>query len=146
MTRLAFAVVVLLASAVADAQIYQWKDATGKTVISDKPPTGNVREQRKIEAQAPVANAAPQKSLADREMEYRKRQQETQEKAEKTKKAESAAADKKDTCERMRRYLETLESGERIAQRDSAGERSIMDDAQRERETTNTRRALQSCK
>jgi len=143
----ALAIAAMLASTLANAQIYQWKDANGKTVISDKPPVGNVRDERKIDAKAPPASAPQQKSVADQEMDFRKRQQEMQDKSEKTKKEENAAAEKKDNCERTRRNLALLESGERLALRDESGERTIMDDAQREREIAKTRQILQSsCK
>ena len=80
MKRIAIAVAALLATTLANAQIYQWKDENGKTVISDKPPIGAARTSRKIEAEAPPApSAAPQKTTADREMDFRKRQQEAQE-------------------------------------------------------------------
>jgi len=147
MKRFAVTVAALLAAGAVNAQIYQWKDASGKTVISDKPPTGNVRQARKIEAEEPVASSAPAKTTADREMDYRKRQQEAQEKSDKAQKEEKAAADKKENCERARRYLQTLESGERIGLRDNNGERYYMEDAQREQETAKARQTVQSaCK
>lgn len=147
MKRFAVTVAVLLATTVVHAQIYQWKDENGKTVISDKPPSGNVRSARKIDAEAPATNAAPQKSMADREMDFRKRQQETQEKTAQAQKEQQAAAEKKDNCEKVRRYLASLESGERIALRDDRGERYFMEDAQRQQEIAKTRQTAQeSCK
>ena len=147
MKHLALTVGAVLVATFSHAQIYQWKDANGKTVISDKPPTGNVRDEKKIEGKSSPPGATPQKTLADREMDYRKRQQATQEHAEKTKKEESAAAEKKDSCERVRRNLELLESGERVAVRDDKGERSFMDDEQRGREIAKARQTIQStCK
>lgn len=141
------AAAALLASAPVLTQIYQWKDANGKTVISDKPPSGNVREERRIDAKEPVANPALQQSIADREMDFRKRQKESQEKAEKEKVAANAAAEKRDNCERTKRNLELLESGERVSLRDQNGARYFMDDAQREREIAKARQTLQSsCK
>jgi hypothetical protein len=147
MKSLVLAAVILLSSTFVNAQIYQWKDANGKTVISDKPPTGQVSDQRKIEARTPLVGESSQKTLADREMDFRKRQQESQEKFDKTRKEGDAAAEKKESCERLRRNLELLESGERVAQRDEKGERSFMEDAQREREIAKVRQTLQSsCK
>lgn len=147
MKCLALAIAALLANTLANAQIYQWKDANGKTVISDKPPVGNVRDERKIDAKAPPASALQQKSVADQEMDFRKRQQETQDKSEKAKKEENAAAEKKDNCERTRRNLEMLESGERLALRDENGERTFIDDSQRQKEIAKARQTLESsCK
>lgn len=147
MKRFAVTVAVLLATTAVHAQIYQWKDGNGKTVISDKPPGANVRSLRKIDAEAPAETAAGQKTMADREMDFRKRQQETQEKAAQAQKEQQAAADKKDNCEKARRYLASLESGERIALRDDRGERYFMEDAQRQQEIAKTRQTAQeSCK
>lgn len=147
MKRLTLAVAALLVTTAVHAQIYQWKDENGKTVISDKPPAGAARTPRKIDAETPAANAAPQKTTADREMDFRKRQQESQEKAEKEQKEQAAAGQKKDNCERARRYLQSLESGERIALRDGQGERYYMEDAQRQQEISKAQQTVQAdCK
>jgi Domain of unknown function (DUF4124) len=149
MTMKNLILIVLLASSLANAQIYQWKDANGKKIISDKPPIGKVSDQQNIEVKTPSSTAgdSPQKTVANREMDFRKRQQESQEKSDKIRKEESAVIEKKEGCERTRRNLELLESGERIAIRDEKGERSFMDDTLREREITKARQTLQSsCK
>lgn len=148
MKRFAIAIAALLATTAVNAQIYQWKDENGKTVISDKPPVGGAaRASRKIDVEAPAQNATPQKTTADRDMDFRKRQQESQEKSDKAQKEQAAAADKKENCEKARRYLESLESGERIALRDDKGERYYMEDAQRQQEISKARQAMQSsCK
>lgn len=123
----------------AGAQIYQWKDQNGKTVISDKPPVGYVRQQKQIDSTAPAAGSQKQPSLADRDLEFRKRQKEAQEKADKAGKEEAKATEKQENCANARRQLQALESGERIALRDDKGERYYMDDAQREQETAKMR-------
>lgn len=147
MKRFAIAVAALLATTAVNAQIYQWKDENGKTVISDKPPVGGARSSRKIESEAPAASAAPQKTTADREMDFRKRQQEAQDKNDKAQKEQAAAADKKENCDRARRYLDSLQSGERIALRDDKGERYYMEDAQRQQEIAKAQQTVQeSCK
>ena len=147
MKRIAFTVAVLLTVATANAEIYQWKDKNGKTIISDKPPTGNVVEQKNIRSDSATSNAATQKSASDRELEFRKRQKESQENAEKAQKEQATAVEKQGNCANARRYLATLESGERVALRDDKGERYFMDDAQREQETAKAKQALQTnCK
>lgn len=147
MKRIAIAVAVLLATTAVNAQIYEWKDENGKTVFSDQPPAGKARLQRKIDAEAPAPSTAPQKTTADREMDFRKRAQESQERAAKAEKEQAAAADKKENCEKSRRYLQSLESGERIALRDDKGERYFMEDAQRQQEIAKARNTMQAaCK
>ncbi len=146
MKRILFGVAVFLAISAADAQIYQWKDDNGKTVISDKPPSGPVKEQRKIETESTGGIATGQKTIADRDLDFRKRQKEAQDNAEKAKKQQTAAADKAENCANARRQLTTLESGERISMRDDKGERYYLDDAQRQQEIVRTRQIVaQSC-
>ena len=126
----------------AGAQIYKWKDASGKTVISDKPPPGQLPVPKQDDS-VPAAQAEPaQPSLADRELEFRKRQKEARENAEKAEKEAAAAAEKEENCSNARRQLQMLESGERIALRNDKGERYFMDDAQRAREAEKTRQYL----
>lgn len=147
MKRLALTVSALLVTTAASAQIYQWKDENGKTMISDKPPIGNVRQQKKIESAAPAANTVPEKTAADKDLEFRKRQKEAQDNSEKARKEQTASADKKENCEIARRQLQALESGERISLRDDKGERYYMEDKQREQEIAKMRDMVQSsCK
>ncbi|MDR0577867.1 MAG: DUF4124 domain-containing protein [Candidatus Accumulibacter sp.] len=128
----------------ASAEIYQWKDPSGKTVISDRPPADQAHA-RKLTGANSAAQADPrQPSLAERDMEFRKRQKEAQEKAEQAAREETAAAERSGDCQAARRQLAALESGERIALRDDKGERYFLDDAQREREAARTRRFLET--
>jgi hypothetical protein len=147
MKRFALAVAALLAAATVHAQIYEWKDEKGKTHFSDKPPVGNSRATRTIEAQPSATGSSTQKTSADRELEYRARQKAAQENAELVKKEETTSADRKEACTSARRLLETLESGERVSLRDDKGERYYMDDGQREQESAKARQLMQSaCK
>jgi hypothetical protein len=147
MKRIAFTVALLLATAAAHAEIYQWKDKNGKTIISDKPPTENVTEQKKITSDSATSNAASPKPTADRELEFRKRQKESQESTEKAQKEQAVATEKQENCANARRYLATLESGERVALRDDKGERYFLDDAQRAQEMEKAKQAVQTnCK
>jgi hypothetical protein len=147
MKRFALIVAALLAAAAVHAQVFEWKDETGKTHYSDMPPPGNVRELRKIESAPPVTGSPTQKTAADREMEFRKNLKDSQEKTEKASKQQAAAAERNENCDNARRQLQLLESGERIALRDDKGERYYMDDAQRAQEIVKARQAVQSsCK
>ena len=143
MKRLALVVALFLALP-AGAQIYQWKDANGKTVMSDKPPVGQVRQQKTIESETQTQGGQKQKTLADRDLEFRKRQKESQESSEKARKEEASSAEKMENCANARRQLQVLESGERIALRDDKGERYFMDDAQREQDIAKARRFVDS--
>jgi hypothetical protein len=147
MKRFALAVAALLAATTVNAQVYEWKDEKGKTYFSDKPPLGNSRPLRVIEPQPPATGNSTQKTAADRELEFRTRQKASLESAEQAKKEQTTSADKKEACENARRLFETLESGERVAQRDDKGERYFLDDGQREQESAKTRQFIQTtCK
>ena len=140
-------VLALYLASPAGAEIYQWKDQNGKTVISDQPPMRQTPTKKIGDTSAGDGASSKQPSLADRDMEFRKRQQEAQERAEKEKKETAAAADKKDNCQNAREQLRLMESGERIALRDDKGERYYLDDAQRAQETDKARRFIESqCK
>lgn len=138
------ALILSLLSSVALAQIYQWKDENGKTIISDKPPTSATTQSRQVNTADAPASSAAHKSTADREMDFRKRLKEKQESADKTEKEQAAAEQVQNNCAAARRYLQTLESGERISMRDDKGERYFLDDAQRAQETVKARQALQA--
>ncbi len=143
MKRLALALAAFSVSMLANAQIYQWKDENGKTIISDKPPVGANATAKKIDSSTPAA-ASNQKTLADRELDLRKRQKEAEDSSENAAKEQTASNERAKNCESARRYLQTLESGERIAMRDDKGERYFMEDAQREQEIASTRQSIQS--
>lgn len=144
MRLLALAAASLLAASAVNAQIYQWKDEQGKTIISDKPPVGSVAKSRKIETSAPDSSANPSKSIADRDLEFRKRLKESETQADTAKKEKADAAAKKDNCERAQKHLQVLQSGERIALRDDKGERYFMDDAQRLQEQAKANEAVKA--
>jgi len=140
-------IATLVTATALHAQVYEWKDANGKTIYSDQAPVGNVRQLRKLDAGATAASSPAQKSTADREMEFRKRQKEAQESAEKAGKEQTASAAQTENCANARRQLQALESGERISLRDDKGERYFLGDAQRNQEIVKMREAVQSnCK
>ena len=147
MKRSALVLFALSFALAAHAQIYQWQDDSGKTIISDKPPLGKVHDLRKVDSGSAASSAASPKSLAERDLEFRKRLKESQESADKAKKEQEAAAERQEQCASASRYLRSLQTGERIALRDEKGERYFMDDAQRAQEIEKARKAVQeNCK
>ena len=140
------------------AQTYQWKDSSGRTVISDTPqPGAAAKAARMIGGQQPSfskeepkpvdKSAAAPKTTAEKDMEFKKRQLEAKEKAEKEAKEQKAAADKAENCERARRNLAGLESNQPFASLNEKGERQVMDNSQREQEINRARQFLaESCK
>ena len=147
MKPFALAVVALLVATAAGAQVYEWKDDKGKTHYSDKPPVETSRVQKISEPEPSAPRSSTQKTTADRELEFRKRQKDAQENAEKAQNEQAVGVDRNASCENARRALEMLESGERIALRDNQGERYYMDESQRQQEAVKARQVMQSsCK
>lgn len=151
---------LLLAAAVTPATAqWAWKDENGRVVYSDRPPPSSVKPDQIVRqgsniGGAPVPGGAPgsaegraegkdtnagPKTYADRELDYRKRQQERAD-AEKKSAEESAQNSRKAAdCERARGYLRALEDGQRIARSDAQGNREFLDDSQRASEISRMR-------
>ncbi|AXS79922.1 DUF4124 domain-containing protein [Dechloromonas sp. HYN0024] len=160
---LVFALVLMssTASLSIQAETYQWKDGSGQTVVSDVPPPSTAKGRRSIggmkpavvsealpdkdkagETPAPKAAEGP-KTTAEKDFDFKKRQQEAKEKADK----QAAEADKRDNCERARRSVAALESNHPLSTLDDNGERKLMDSAQREQEMERARRVVaDACK
>ena len=117
------------------SQVYQWKDASGRTIISDTPPPANAKVKRTNADQTGSGSAAASgKSLAEQEIEFRKRQLEQQDRATQEAREKELQENRRRACADVRRQLGSLQSGERISLRDDKGERYFMDDAQRAEE------------
>ena len=142
------------------AETYQWKDSSGQTVISDTPPPSNAKNRRSIDARQPsvvtekpteqaAESAKPPeapKTTAEKDLEFKKRQQENKEKADKLAKDQAAEAEKKDNCERAKRNLTALENNQPMVTVDDKGQRKFMDTPQREQELARARRIIaESC-
>ncbi len=154
----------LLLAAPAAAQ-WAWRDENGRLVFSDRPPPAGVKAERIV--RQPGAQPAPlpatsdadaakagtkgetkagPKTMADREMEFRKRQQERAEAEKKQAEEQAQAARRAQECERARGYLRSLEEGHRIVRTDAQGNREILDDAQRAAEIQRMREVVaRSC-
>lgn len=163
----ALAVTVALSagsSAHAD-QIYSWRDASGRVHYSDLPPPASVAKvkAKDVGGGAPATDAAAPgttdkttdksaapakaKTLADKELEFKKRQVDNATAKAKAEKEQTAAEQKRRDCERAKSHLTDLESGRRMAITNADGERGFMEDDQRAQELQDTRRAISSvCK
>ena len=140
----------------ANAQTYQWKNSSGQTVISETPPPRTTLAPRTIggnqqpkldEEKSTEKQADAPKTTAEKDLEFKKRQQEAKEKAEKITKEQTAAAEKRENCERARRSVAALASNQPMATLDEKGERTIMDTSQRDLEMERAQRFMtESCK
>jgi hypothetical protein len=158
------AFVGLLSSTPIFAQINKCVDAAGKTYYSQSPcPPG--AKSSTVRSAPPPANAPPPsasgttgagsaaakstgpKSIAEQEIEFRKRQTEQAEAAKKDQEKATEATQRQENCRNARGSLASLEAGGRQTRFNEKGERYILDDAQTARELDRARQAVdQWCK
>lgn len=151
------AVACLLLSSPAEAQ-WKWRDSRGQIHISDIPPPRDIpdkdvlqRPEVTVRKAAPVpaaaasaAASAPGKAPVDPELEERRKRSEQEQAARAEADKQRAAAVRRDNCQRAREQLATLDSGQRIARVKADGEREILDDEQRARESRRARELIAS--
>jgi len=131
-------IAILLASAAAYGQVMKCVGADGRVEYANFCPTGTAEQKTTISTKAsgathapaaPAASASAQKSLAEQEAAFKKRQIEQRESAQKAQKVAADQAQKREACERAQNYLKMLESGERLRTRDpNTGDIGYMDD------------------
>ena len=161
---LALSSALLICCGLVQAQTYQWKDASGKTIISDTPPPSNVQKKRSVGVQqpklttgtpasetdenntkkevSPAAQPSTPATMAEKDLEFRKRQQEAKEKADKEAKEAAATRARRDNCDRARANYRMLQSDIPVI----VGDKD-MSQKQRQQEMERTRRIMQeSCK
>ena len=152
------AAALLFATAVA-AQAYRWVDKDGKVHYSDQPPPEGARQSGVVSAPAagtsppaPSGDAAGQapkgpKSVAEQEMEFRKRRLEAAEADAKRQQEAQAAEEKQRNCTHAKNRLASLETGGRIAKYGPDGETVYLSDAEIARELGEARKVTESwCK
>ena len=154
---------------------WMWKDDAGRLVVSDQPPPTNVplsrilksprqravdlrptqpgkesepKDAAKADAlRGDASKAEPSKTVADRDLESKQRQKEE---AEATKKAEAETTKAKamqENCTAVRGNLAGLQNGGRAARVNEKGEKTYIDDAQRQGEIAKAQSQIaQYCK
>lgn len=145
------------AAVFAQAARFEWTDASGQKVFSDRPPASGAdvknfidhrpptpRERPASLAEAASAAAAAQASNntantaaagqqpgVDPALEANKRQAEEAEAAQKQAAEQQREAQRRENCQRARDAKATLDSGQRVARINDKGERVIIDDEYR---------------
>ena len=137
-------------SAVAVAQVYSWRDASGKMHYSDTPPPGV--DAKKLHAPGAQTGSSSQtgtagRSFAEQDLSFRKRKMDADKARAKADQERIAAEDAKRNCEDARMQLNALESGQRMSRVNASGERIPLDDDMRDQEIEKAKKAVQSwCK
>jgi len=144
------ALIALLAPFAAHGQLLKCVGQDGRVEYASDCPPGTKEMQTGIRStrEGPSSSGAgspQQKSIAEREAEFRKRRMEG---AEAQKKEEAKAAElaqNRENCERARIYLRSLQEGQRISQMDPrSGERVYLEDPQRPAEIARAQQAVDS--
>jgi hypothetical protein len=141
MRQLLTGCVLLLATGVAAGQVMECFDAKGTKTIAQFCPPGTVKENKLMKGGAgpgPAAGssaAAPAKSLAERDAEFKKRMLDRQDAEKKSEKEKSDAKDMDRGCLDARAQLRALQDGQRISRTDpKTGERIVLEDKDRPNE------------
>ena len=150
MKQLITSLLLLLLATPVWAALNKWVDSEGKVHYSDSAPPD--AKSTKVRTYSPgnddtQPTPAPAKSLAEREKDLKKKEQENQKEEQKAKQAKEAEDAKKQNCENARRNLSTLENSPRISSYSETGERVIMSDDARNQHTQEARQAIEKyCK
>lgn len=135
---------LLLVPAAAYAQVYKWRDATGKIHYGDQPPVDAATPSRKLGPANSASDDTPaaQKSAVDRRLEATTQASDARAKAANAERERAQEAQREQACERARVNLQGLESGQIRYRMGTDGEREALDGAPREAELNETRRAV----
>jgi len=142
MQRFILPFLILLLPLLAHAEIVKWVDDKGEVHYSDQPPaTAKAPKSLNIKNQ-PSSSAPAQKSLADQELEFRKRQMEAADADKKAAEEKQQAEIAKQNCASARANLKMLQDGVRMTKYNEKGERVFLDDAERAKATAEAQRAV----
>lgn len=139
---------LVILPAVAHAQKVMKCVGPGRVEYASVCPPGTKAETTGISNNPGAAAATPQKSLAERDADFRKRRMEGEESAKKSDAKAAVDADRKQNCTGAQSYLRSLEAGVRIGKTDpKTGERSFLEDKDRAAEVARAQRAVDTnCK
>ncbi len=132
-------VLLLWLANTANADVYKWVDKDGKVQYSDQPPlSGDAKKMKRkskdsSETSSPASNsvAKPAASVADQELEYRKRKAEKEETEKKQLSEADTAKQNKQYCASLKGDLRSHSDGTRLVRYNEKGERTFLDDKER---------------
>lgn len=154
MRQLLTIVLMLMVATITNAGVSKWVDAEGKVHYSDQPPPPSAKSQKNLDIQTVPSSpkATPDsmggaRSLAERELESRKRRVKAEEAAAKQAEEKKDAQRKQENCAQARNQLQALQEGQRIVRYDEKGERVFLEDSARPQAIEEAKRAADSwCK
>jgi hypothetical protein len=143
--RLSLIATLLLVPVVATAQVYTWKDASGKVHYSDQPPADRNVGSRTLRPSLSESDDVPvaAKTAAEKREAAAKQAKESGEKAAQAEKERADDAIRQENCERARQNLAGIESGQIRYRMTASGEREALDGDARDSELSGARRAVE---
>ena len=124
---LLFCLCIPLASA---AEIYKWTDGSGQVHYSDQPPSDQAQVIKGAPAQLQGAGEA-QRALAEKDLAFKKRQEDAAKAKEKADTDADAARTKQENCELARRNLASTNQSGALYTKGPSGETNYVTDQQR---------------
>jgi transcription elongation factor len=145
---------------------WAWKDDAGHTVFSDQPPPSNIPRAHIIRSPsgatpvvAPAAADTPPassgdatpagdskpKSLAEQDLEFKKRLKDNADAAKKAQEAQAAKEANAQRCADARAAQAAIQSGQRVTTVDAQGNKSYLDDSQIAAQRARLQGALAGC-
>lgn len=138
---------LLIAAVPASAQMLKCIGKDGKVEYAAQCPSGTTEQQTGIKND-PKSAPPQQKSLAERDAEFRKRQIEGAEAQKKSDQKSAESTTNKEACENARANLKGLQEGQRIARTDpKTGQLVFVQDEERPAEIAKAQRLVENnCK
>ena len=131
-----------LLSFTAYADINKWVDENNQIHYSDQPAPSNVKKVPINSSSESASDVPAQKTLAEREADFRKTQKAKKEAETEAAKQREDDQAKQQYCEEAKNNVRTLESSPRISTYDSKGELVYMDDAVRNQRLEEARKGI----
>lgn len=134
-------ILLMLTSANAFAGVSKWVDAQGRVHYSDQPPPPEAKAETlhsapASESTAGASGVAASKTYAEREAELKKAQQTKKEASDQAAKKQADADALKANCATSQQNLRTLQSDIQMVEVNANGERTYMNDTQRQQRVT----------
>lgn len=144
--RLSIFLALLFVPIVATAQVYTWKDASGKIHYSDQPPTDRGVGSRTLRPSLSESDdvAATAKGAAEKKEAAAKQAKEAGEKAAQAERERTEDAQRQENCARARQNLAGIESGIIRYRMTASGEREALDGDARNSELAAAQRAVET--
>jgi hypothetical protein len=140
------AILLLLNSMNTYAALNKWVDAEGKVHYSDTaPPEVNAKTLRNFDASRAATtpnDAPPQKSIAERESDWKKSQKSKDDAIKKVEQEKEEATIKQKNCESARGNLAIYENSPRIVNYNEKGEPVYLSDEARKHNTEDARNSV----